>query len=188
MEHLRVFVGLAILNLIVSCAPSPEDLPQVTSPGTISRDDLAGVWEAVVRVSVQGEDPNYFLAHCISISPYSVPAGRSREDRIKSVWDAAAPDPETSFFGRLRDLPNHFRPGSACTMTEGDYDIVERETGRRPALRVVLGAVEMISPDHVVVLEFTTAGWLTETVFEYEVQRSSPGEWTVVHREILLQV
>jgi hypothetical protein len=73
-------------------------------------------------------------------------------------------------------------------MTEGDYDIVERGTGRRPALRVVLGAVEIISADHVVVLEFTTGGWLTETVFEYEVQRGSQGNWAVVRREILLQV
>lgn len=121
---------------------------------------------------------------CVALNSGTLPAPATRDAHLEST--KGRQDPPPSLLAGLNGaLPPDFVAASECTQTKGEWDIIHRATGK-PALLVVVGQVEIVTPTHVRVVTYTTSGFLTDTHTLFDVEEED-GIWRVTVSAIILQ-
>jgi len=147
-----------------------------------SETDLEDARAAAIRSLIGADDGGYFKRYCIAANPGILSTPATRESRLGST--SSEPDPQPSLLARLRSASDRIVPASECNR-KGEH-VVHRSTGARPALFIVLGPAEVVTPHLLRFAFFYTSGFLTETQGLIEVAKKD-AEWHVVRDEILLQ-
>ena len=136
----------------------------------------------VMELRSYAQEP-YFKYYCVAVNRGELRHPASRGELFEST--RARPDPPTELMLELQDAKHRFVPASACD-ADSSGDIRYRAAKAKPSLLVVVGAVEIISPDRLRFMVFTTSGSLTETDTLVEYERTANG-WKQVSSKILRQ-
>jgi hypothetical protein len=136
----------------------------------------------VVALRAHAQEP-YFKYYCVAVNRGELRHPASEDALFRSTH--LRPDPPTELILGLQDAKRRFVPASACD-TDPYGDIRHRATKAKPSLLVVFGAVEVISPNRVRFMVFTTSGSLTETDALVEYERTA-GLWRQISSKILRQ-
>jgi hypothetical protein len=134
---------------------------------------------AAVRQSLQGVT-GYV---CVAIDPGILMTPATRDAHLRSAQTRV--DPPASVLARLTKPGTTIFPSSQCVRTDREWDIVHRPTGK-PAARVGVGRVELLSTRRARVVVFTYAGFLSDTFTQLELELQNR-VWTVVSSDIILQ-
>jgi anti-sigma factor RsiW len=120
---------------------------------------------------------------CVAIDPGILMTPAARDAHLRSAQ--ARVDPPAPVLARLTKAGTTIFPSSQCVRTDREWDIVHRPTGK-PALRVGVGRVELLSSRRARVVVFTYAGVLSDTFTQLELELQK-GVWTVVSSATILQ-